>query len=578
MAASGADTFVCRFGDYELDRRTLELREAGRKVKLAPQPARVLGLLASRPGELVTRDEIRREIWGEATFVDFQGNLNYCLNCIRAVLGDTAQSSRYIETLPRRGYRFIAIIKRERPFVEPTLAVLPFSNLNGDPAQEYFADGITDALITELARIPVVRVISRQSVLHLKGSSRKLDEIARELSVDAIVEGSALHEGDRVRVTAQLILMEPERHAWAQSYVCEMSALLTTQRELALAIAVHVAAALRPAGAVIPAAVRVRPVAPEIIEAFLKARTELQKGSAEGMGTALQLLREITAKAPDFAAGLAGHAGCLFCLGWMGCAPTREVYPAAKQMALQAVELDDGVSAAHQALATMNWLLDWDMPAAEREFRRAIELSPSDPDAHTFYGLFLSGVARYSESVAKAQYGLNLNPAAPFQNQAAAWIRLHAGAYVEAETQARRTIGLFPQGLQAHFALGWAVWRQGRAEEAVAIFETALGLSREALSLSFLGHAYARLGRSDEARQLLRELDQLRTQGRASPIAFVVIYAGFGDTDAAFGWLETLYRLRGDMVWLTTGFPGIDPLRSDPRFGDLARSFGSALS
>ena len=578
VVASGVDTFVCRFGDYELDRRTLELREAGRKIKLAPQPARVLALLASRAGELVTRDEIRREIWGAATFVDFEPNLNYCLNCIRAVLGDTAQSPRYIETLPRRGYRFIATLKRDRPFVEPTLAVLPFANLNGDPAQEYFADGITDALITELACIPAVRVISRQSVLHLKGSSRKLDEIARELSVDAVVEGSALHEGDQVRVTAQLILMGPERHVWAQSYDCEMSALLTTQRELAQAIAVQVAAALRPAGAAIPAPVPPRPVAPEIIEAFLKARTELQKGSAEGMGKALQLLREITAKAPDFPAGLAGHAACLFCLGWMGCAPTREVYPAAKQMALQAVELDDGVSLAHQALATMNWLLDWDLPAAEREFRRAIELSPSDPDGHTFYGLFLSGAARHSESVAEAQYGLNLNPAAPFQNQAAAWIRLHAGEYVEAEAQARRTIRLFPEALQPHFVLGWALWRQGRAEEAVAVFETALGLSREALSLSFLGHVYARLGRSDDAGRLLRELDQLRTQGRASPIAFVVIYAGFGDTDAAFGWLETVYRLRGDMVWLTTGFPGIDPLRSDPRFADLARSIGFALS
>ena len=249
-ASNGAGASAYRFGDYDLDRRTVELRKAGVKIKLAPQPARVLRLLASRPGELVSRDEIRRELWGEGTFVDFEHNLNYCLNCVREVLGDTAQSPRYIETLPRRGYRFIAPVERQRPFAEPTLAVLPFANLNGDPARDYFADGITDALITELARIRTVRVISRQSVLHLKGSSRKLDEIARELSVDGIVEGAVLQEGDRVRVTAQLVLMEPERHVWAQSYNCDTSAILTTQREVARTVAACVATALRPEEAV----------------------------------------------------------------------------------------------------------------------------------------------------------------------------------------------------------------------------------------------------------------------------------------------------------------------------------------
>jgi TolB-like protein/Tfp pilus assembly protein PilF len=575
--AGQSGAFVCRFGDYELDRRTLELRRAGRKVKLAPQPARVLGLLASQPGELVTRDEIRRELWGEATFVDFERNLNYCLNCIRAALGDTVNRPRYIETLPRRGYRFIASAQRQRPFAEPTLAVLPFANLNGDPAREYFSDGITDALITELARIPAVRVISRQSVLHLKGSSRKLDEIARELSVDAVVEGSALHQGERVRVTAQLVLVEPERHAWAQSYDCDTSDVLTTQREAARAIAACVAAALRPPGAVAPAPALARTLAPEIIEAFLKARTELQKGSAEGMGQALRHFREITQEAPDFAAGLAGHATCLCCLGWLGHAPSREVYASAKQMALQAVAMDDDVSEAHQALALMNWLLDSDPSAAEREFRRAIELSPSNPDAHTFYALFLSAAGPRSEAVKEARYGLNLNPASLFQNQAAAWVHLHTSEYAKAEAQARRTIEFFPDAIQPHFVLGWAAWSQGRAEEAVAVFERSLSLSHEALSLSFLGHVYARTGRGDQVGRLLRELDQLFTQGRASPIAFVVMHAGLGDTDVAFDWLETACRLKADTIWLTPGFPGIDPLRSDPRFADLSRRMGLAL-
>ena len=570
-----------RFGDYELDRRTLELRKAGQKIKLAPQPARVLALLASRPGGLVARDEIRRELWGEGTFVDFERNLNYCVNCVRDALGDTAQSPRFIETLPRRGYRFIAPVERQRPFAEPVLAVLPFANLNGDPAREYFADGITDALITELARIKAVRVISRQSVLHLKGSCREIDDIARELGADGIVEGAVLHEGHRVRVTAQLILVEPERHAWAQSYDCDMSAILVTQREAARAIATCVATALRPGATSTPTPVPAGPEAPsaspEIIETFLKAVAELAKMNAEGIGNALRSFRELTAKAPDFAPGLAGHASCLFCLGFWGHAPVREVYPTAKQMLLKAIAIDDSLGWPHWVLAHVILFLDWDVTGAEREFRRAIELSPSDPEARITYALFLSCVGRYSESVSEAEYGLQLNPTALLPNQAAAWNYLYAGRPELAAAQARRTIESFPDALQPHFVLGWAAWCQGNAEEAVAALEKALGLSREALSLGFLGHLYARLARTDDALRLLRELNGLASRGQASPIALVVLHAGLGDADGAFEWLDTACRLRVDLHWLFVKFPGLDPLRSDPRFAALLHRVGIVL-
>ncbi len=568
----GAST--CSFGDYELDRRTLELRESGRKIKLAPQPARVLRLLASRPGKLVTRDEIRREIWGEGTFVDFERNLNYCMNCIRDALRDTAQSPRYIETLPRRGYRFIAPVESQRLFEEPTLAVLPFANLNGDPDKEYFADGITDVLITELARIKLVRVISRQSVLHLKGSSRKLDEIAGDLGVDGIVEGAVLYEGNRVRVTVQLILTEPERHAWAQSYDCDMSAVLFTQREAARAIAASVVNALRPANTAIPAPVSTRPMDPEITEAFLKACNEFEKMSAEGIGKALQYFRKMTLEAPDFALGLAWHSACLFMLGYWGHAPILEVYPGAKHLALQAVAADDSLGEAHLVLAWMNLLLDWDMDGAMREGRRAIELSPSDPKAHLFYGMLLCFVGRHSESMAKVHYALKLDPMSLLSNQNAAWIFSHMDQQGRAEEQARRTIERFPDALQPYMVLGWSAWYQGRVEEAVTVLEKAVSHSRDAFPLAYLGHVYGRLGRTDEARRLFREIDELRAQGHASPIAFAVIYAGLGDIDAAFDWLETAYRLRDGYLFWLPGAPGLDPLRSDPRFAPLVHRIG----
>jgi TolB-like protein/tetratricopeptide (TPR) repeat protein len=544
---------------------------------------RVLCLLVSHAGKPVSREEIRRHLWGESTFVDYDVGVDSCVNRIRSVLHDKAQAPRYVETLPRQGYRFIAPVKRERLFAEPTLAVLPFANLNGDPARDYFADGVTDALITELARIPAVRVISRQSVLHLKGSSRKLDEIARDLGVDGIVEGAALHEGNRVRLTAQLILMEPERHAWAQSYECDMSAVLNTQREAARAVAACVATALQPGAAVAaPAPAPAGPkgtgpggeLATEVIEIYLKARIECDKMSAEGIAKALQYSREITAKAPGFAAGLAEHARVLFCLGYWGHAPAVEMFPAVKHLALQALAIDDSVSTAHVALAWMNLLIDWDLDGAMREVRRAVELSPSDTDAHLFYSTLLCFLGRDSEALAEVQYALKLNPTSLLPNQYAAWMYSHMGRHAWAEAQARWTIELFPDALQPHFVLAWSVWYQGRADEAVAVFKKALSHSREALSLSYLGHVYGRLRRTEEARSLLQELDQLRTRGQAPPIAFAVIHAGLGEIDAAFDWLETAYRLRDGYLFWLPGAPGLDPLRSDPRFTELVHRMG----
>ena len=568
------------FGGFDLDLEAGRLLKSGRTLKLRPQPMRLLCLLVSHAGTQVSREEIRRHLWGESTFVDYDVAMDSCVNRIRAVLRDRAQAPRFVETLPRRGYRFIAPVKRERPFAEPTLAVLPFANLNADPAREYFADGVTDALITELARIPDVRVISRQSVIHLKGSIRKLDEIARDLGVDGVVEGSAMHEGNRVRLTAQLILMEPERHVWAQSYECDMSAVLSTQREAARAVAACVAQAMRPDAAVVsapaPADLGGTPVAPEIVEAYLRVRFECDKMSAEGIGKALQYCRDITLKAPDFAPGLAEHARVLFCVGFWGHAPAVEVYPAVKQLALQALATDDSVGVAHVALAWMKLLLDWDLPAAMREIQRAIELSPSDTDAHLFYGTLLCFIGRHSESIARVEYALDLNPVSLLPNQYAGWMYSHMGQHPRAEAQARRTIQLFPNALQPHFVLGWSAWYQGRAEEAVAVFEKALSHSREALSLSYLGYVYARLGRREDARALLRELEQLCLRGQAPPVAFATIYAGLGDIDAAFDWLETAYRLRDGYLFWLPGAPGLDPLRSDPRFADLVGRMGIA--
>ena len=561
------------FGPFELDLETGELRRSGRVSRLPPQPATVLCQLVSNAGKLVSRDDIRRRLWGDSTFVDYDVGVDSCINRIRQVLGDNAQSPRFVETLPRRGYRFLAPVQRQRPFPEPTLAVLPFANHNADPARDYFADGVTDVLITELARMPSVRVLSRQSILHLTGSRKTLTEIADDLGVDGVVQGAVLQEGMRVRVTAQLILVNPERHAWAHTYDCDLSAILSTQREAALAIVASVGDVLKPGRSHTPVAGSLSPVpaaaavAPHIVDTYLQGASELGKASAESLRNSLRCFREITLEAPGFAPGLAGHAVCLFILGWFGHAPAREVFPAAKQLAQHALAIDERLDVAQGALAAITWLMDGDISAADREFQRALELSPSNPDGHTLYALFLCCTGRYSEAIAKAQYALRLSRSSLIQNQAVAWVYLHAGEPERAEMQARSTLERFPDALQPSTALAWALWRQDRREDALAAFEHCVALSREAMSLAGLAHVYGRLSRDEEARCLLGEVEELAANGQASPISFVVIYAGLGDLDSAFRWLETARQLKTDLMWITPGFPGLDPLRGDQRFG-----------
>jgi len=355
-----------------------------------------------------------------------------------------------------------------------------------------------------------------------------------------------------------------------------VSAVLTTQCEVARTIAGCVATALRPASAGIHAHTATPLVAPEIAEAYLSARTELEKMSAEGIANALRQFREITLKAPEFAPGLAWYAGSLFILGYWGHAPASEVYPSARHLALRALAIDDSLSRAHLVLAWMNLLLDWNLDAAMREVQRAIELSPSETDAHAFHSTLLSFVGRKADAVEEVQYMLRLNPAPLLPNQYAAWMFSHVGEHERAEAQARRTIERFPDSLQPYVVLGWSAWYQGRPEEAVAALEMAVARSREAFPLCYLGHVYGRLGRSDEARGLLGELEQLRAQGQAPPVAFATIYAGLGEIDAAFDWLETGYRLRDGYLFWIPGAPGLDPLRSDARFADLVRRVGVA--
>ena len=572
MDPPGGSPATFRFGPYEADARARELRKRGLRIKLRDKSFEMLVALLERAGGVVTRDELRRRLWPEGVFVDFDNSLNSTVNRLRGVLGDSPARPRFIETLPRVGYRFIGPLEPVRA-ARPTLAVLPFENLNHDPEQDYFADGVADALTTVLGNVSTLRVISRQSVLHFRGTQRTIAEIARQLKADAIVEGSVLRAGGRARITAQLVQVAPEQHLWARSFECEIGDILAIQGDVARAIAEAVQVALTPAE--IGRLGRSRRVDPEAHLAYLKARHYTGRWSREGFQKGLQYFHLAIEKDPTHALAYARLADCYALLGFWGHLPIGEAYPRAREAALQALALDDTLSTAHWALGWVRWMQDWDLPGCEAACHRAIQLNPSDEGAHVLYAVFLGTTGRdRAKAVAEAELAVDLDPLSLYVNTSAAWIRLFVEDYEGAAERARRTLDMFPGALHAYYVLGLAQVGLSRYAEAIGAFEKALAISPDVVSLGYLGNALGRAGHVARAVSILQDLLSRREREHVPIRSFVLLYAGLGEWDRAFEWLEKAYRDRDPMLfWLRAG-PGFQPLRSDPRFDEMLRRIG----
>jgi len=343
------------FGPYEVDMRARELRKHGLRIQLQEKSFEVLAALLEHPRELVTRQELQRRLWPDGVSVDFENNLNSAVNRLREALRDRARRPQYIETLHRRGYRFIAPVEQVQ-IPTLTLAVLPFGNLSRDPEQDFFGDAVADVLTTELGTVSTLRVISRQSVLHLKGTEKTVPEIARELGADAIVEGSVLRAGNRIRITAQLVQASPEQHLWAKTFDCDLADVLTVQGQVAHAIAGAVQLALTPAE--VARLNRARPVDPEAHLAYLKGRHHMGRWSRESVEKALEYFHLALQRDPVHALAYAHAANCYALLGFWGHLPFRDAYQRAKESAQKAIALDGALSAAHWALGWATWLRD----------------------------------------------------------------------------------------------------------------------------------------------------------------------------------------------------------------------------
>src|SRR5437899_1341639 len=558
-----------RFGAFELDQDAGELRKQGTRMKLQEQPLQMLQVLMQRPGEVVTREELQQKIWPSDTFVDFDHGINNAIKRLREALGDAAETPRYIETLPRRGYRFIGKIERETPRMR-SLAVLPLENLSHDPQQEYFAEGLTEALITTLAKIGELRVVSRTSAMLYKDVHKPLREIARELEVDAIVEGTVLRAGDRVRITAQLIDPEKETHLWAESYQRHLRDVLDLHAELAQSIARQVQVKLTPQEQAQFA--QSRPVNPEAYEAYLKGRYHWNRRSREELPKGVQYFQEAIAKDAGYATAYAGLADCLSGLSTYNFVAPVDGCGKAKKLALQALELDPSLGEAHASLAWVHTWYDYDFVAAEREFERSLELNPRYATAHQFFGFYLGMMGRYEEAYTEIKRAIRLDPLSSVFEWSLGFVYWMARRYDQAIEQTAKALELDPGFAPAHAVHCWAALSKLMPEIAISAAQNAVRCSPGAVMyLAALGESYAAAGNPQEAQKMLDHLHDLSKQQYVTPYFLARIYAALGRKHAALHALEAGYLERTSSLVFMKVPARLDALRADPRLQNVMR-------
>lgn len=633
---------VFRFGVFEVDTASGDVRKRGVRVRLQPQVLRVLELLLAHRGQVVTRDEFRERLWPSDTFVDFDHGLNKAVNRLREVLGDSAESPRFIETVPKRGYRFIAsaeIVGPAEPSTdepaarpdalatdgaagaEPTgpptasparagrawgrtvlvatglaaaalavalyvnrprgqepapraqrmvLAVLPFSNVAGEPEQEYFCDGMTEEMIYQLSALRPDRlgVIARTSAMHYKNTQLRVDQIAGELNADYVLEGTVRRQGARVRITASLVRRDDQTPLWSQAFERDIAAVFEIQTEVARLIATSLALELLPDG---DGAARQAVYADAgAYEAYLKARYRWNSRTPAGLEESLVLLEDAIARAPDFVPARAALADALNVLPWYGLRPPREAYPRSKELAQQALARDPSSAAAHTALAYANHYFDWNWAEAEREYTKALDLNPNYGQARQWLAAHHAEMGRIDQALDQERRAQELDPQSLVVSAARGWILYLGRRYDEAREQLERTLRLDPAFVPARLWLGQTLEAMGRPADATPHYLAVRRLAGTApTGLGELARNYALAGDTASARRALDELTTLARVRYVEADLFARVHEGLGDRGAALDWLERGFGERAAKMVLLGVDPQYDRLREEPRFRAL---------
>jgi TolB-like protein/Tfp pilus assembly protein PilF len=586
MSIAAPNERVLRFDVFELDVRTGELRKRGVRQRLQGQPLQVLEALLKRAGDLVTREELRAEIWAADTFVDFDHSLHNAIARIRETLGDSAENPRFIETLPRRGYRFLDRVEevgeettsahvKGSPAQIQSLAVLPLDDHSSEPGHEYFADGMTEALITSLAKIKALRVISRTSAMQYKGARKSLPQIARELNVDAVVEGSVLRSGNRVRIAAQLIHAATDRHLWAESYERDFQDVLSLQSEIARQVAEEVRVTLTPQErARIGSSPRVNP---EAHEQYLMGRFHWNKRSEASVRKALDHFQRAIAIDPTSAPGHAGVGDCYAILGYYSWLAPSDAYGKARAAALKALSLDDSLAEPHTTLAIVKRDFEWDWAGAEEEFQLALGLNPGYVEVFHWRSTMLSLLGRHEEAMVEKKKALSLDPLSVVIATDLARSFYFNRQYDRAIDQYRKALELDPHFSSAYLWMAQPYQQKGHHEDAMAALQTGSRLAEDsAYALARVGHGYAVSGRSIEAREVLDRLNSMSKQRYVSPYDLAIIYLGLGENDRAIACLQQALEERSPWIGYLGAEPQMDVLRPDRRFQQLLQQAGLA--
>jgi len=565
---------LLRFESFELDVRSRELRKGKNRIRLQEQPFEILRLMLERPGDVVTREELAQRLWPKGTFVDFEHSLNAAVKRLRAALGDDADNPRFVETLPRRGYRFIASLGDSQTIAVPVfapdykvrLAVLPFANLSGDSSQEYFSDGLTEEMILQLGRLGRGRigVISRSSSNVFKGSARRAREIGELLRADYLLEGSVRREADRVRITAQLVETSSEAHLWTDVYERDLTAYLSVQAEVASRIAQSLAVELLPEQPVQPS----HDVA--AYQTYLKGRYYWNLPGDQGFPQAISFFGQACAADPTFAAAHADLARAHTARAEYYNLVPRQALETARPIAERALQLDPHLSHAHLAVANIRAMLDWDWDAAEAGFKQAIALNPSSDGAHRWYGLLLAGLGRAPDAVREAQRARELDPLCLVVGTSAAWTQFMAGDYEAAIDTCRIVLDMKPHFPPATRVLGASLMQMGRAAEGIAEMEAAAANApANPVLLAWLAHAKATRGECGVAKTILEAVERLRSQRFVPSFHLALAHVALGDAEAAFALLDRACDERDPMLVMVAGDPRFEPIHGDVRFTAL---------
>jgi TolB-like protein/DNA-binding winged helix-turn-helix (wHTH) protein len=620
---------VIRFGPFEVDVRAGELRKNGGKIKLQEQPFRILVILLQHAGDLVTREELQLELWPNGTFVDFDHGLNAAIKRLRDALGESAENPVFIETLARRGYRFTASVddgsaasmtSPRQPDAVPTepsqaggkshwrlagsalviavlaavlfgtwkyhqrstaeesiesLAVLPLEDFSHNP-EDYLADEMTDALITQLSKVGTLRVRSRTSVMLYKGTHKSLPEIAQELNVDGVIEGSVTRSGNRVRIAVELIRAPKDQHLWAETYERDLGDVLRLQAEVAQAVAQKIRTQLTPAQQARLRATSV--VNPEAYEAYLKGRHFEPLGTRAAIKQSQAYFDEAVRKDPGFALAYVGLADSFWDLGSYRWIAPREAYRRSSEAINKALQLDETLGEAHTTLGDLEWRYGWNWRAAEREMRHAVEVNPNYIVGHESLVWFLAWSGRREEALAELATIRHIDPVYPLITLDEAGIYYHLRDYKSLIEAGQKSVSIYPDNWSGHYFLAVGYEGSGKPDQAIPEFQQAIQLSQaNSDAIAGLAHAYAITGRGAEAEKLLGSLQQQAPANYVSWYMIAAIYSGLGQKGKAFDFLEMAYRDRSpDLAYFVKADLRMDPLRSDPRFLDLLDRMGLA--